>query len=78
MSREYSQLPHMVVPSSRSMANPGNCCPAFSETLVFSSVMSASALPLISLAISDSEGCAGSVYVHDAFRIGSGNLPPSF
>ena len=41
--------------------SPASCCPAFSETSVFSSVMSASALPLISFAISASEGCAGSV-----------------
>src|SRR5579862_4388256 len=73
----YNQLPHEVVPSSRSQAKPGNCCPALMVCCVFGSVTSAIALPFTSLAISESDGCRGSVYGHVACRIGSGNLPPS-
>src|SRR5215472_18123778 len=59
---QYSQLPQAVVPSSRSQAKPGNCCPAFhSEGVCFSSLRSASALPLISLATSANEGLLGLV-----------------
>src|SRR5215510_4514224 len=76
---QYNQLPQEVEPSSRSQANPGSCCPVFhSEGVCFSSFRSASALPLISLATSAREGLAGLVYAQLAFRMGSGNLPPSF
>src|SRR5262249_33555164 len=59
---QYSQFPQEVVPSSRSQANPGNCWPAFhSGGVCFSSLTSASALPLISLATSASDGLLGLV-----------------
>src|SRR5262245_31233001 len=59
---QYSQLPLDVVPSSRSHAKPGSCCPAFhSEGVCFSSFRSARALPLISLASSVNDGLAGLV-----------------
>src|SRR6478672_9946146 len=76
---QYNQLPLDVVPSSFSHAKPGSCCPAFQSVGVcLSSCKSASALPLISLAISVNEGLLGLVYAHDALRMASGNLPPSF
>src|SRR5262249_21433272 len=76
---EYNQLPHPVVPSSLSHANPGNCCPALIVTPdCAGSVRSASALPLISLATSASEGFSGALYDQLRLRIGSANLPPSF
>src|SRR5208282_819386 len=75
---QYSQFPDIVVPSSRSHAKLGSCCPAFICCLVLGSSMSARALPLISLATSVSEGLFGFVYVQEAESGPSGNLPPSF
>src|SRR5450432_466545 len=76
---QYSQLPHEVVPSSFNQAKPGSCCPVFQSVGVcLSSWRSASALPLSSLATSVSEGLFGFEYGHDAFKMASGNLPPSF
>src|SRR5690349_663881 len=74
---EYNQLPQAVVPSSFSQAKPGSCCPALIVTPgCVSSVISASALPLISLATSASDGFSGVVYDQLRLFIGSGNLPP--
>src|SRR5262249_30028914 len=56
-----SQISATSVPSSFSHAKPGNCCPALITWCVFSSLRSASAFPLISLATSESDGCCGSV-----------------
>src|SRR5690349_24637880 len=77
---ECTQLPHIVVPSSRHSPNPDSCCPAGRMTLVGSlgSVTSESALPLISLSASLRSGTCGLAYAHDRLRIGSGNWPPSF
>ena len=76
---QYSQLPQDVVPSSFSQAKPGSCCPVFQSVGVcLSSWRSASALPLISLATSVSEGLFGIGVRPEALRIASGNLPPSF
>src|SRR5579862_6115235 len=75
---QYSQLPEVVLPSSRRKAKPGSCCPALIVVFVAGSVTSATALPLISFATSESDGFVGLEYAHDAFRIGSGNFPPSF
>src|ERR1044072_1755689 len=76
---EYNQLPHAVVPSSFSQAKPGSCWPALIVTPgCVSRVISARALPLISLATSESEGFSGVVYDQLRLLIGSGNLPPSF
>src|SRR5262249_17144357 len=77
---ECSQLPHIVVPSSRSCANPSTCCPAALMSLVgsLSSLRSASALPFISFSASPRSGLCGFEYDHARFRIGSGNVPPSF
>src|ERR1043166_3673939 len=76
---ECSQLPHIVVPSSRHSPKPLSCWPAGRSTLVgsFGSVRSASALPLISLSTSPRSGLAGLVYDHDRFSTGSGNAEPS-
>src|ERR1700720_2310676 len=75
---EEIQFPQGVVPSSFSQAKPGTCWPALMVVFVFGSVMSASALPLSSFATSASDGLYGLVYANDAFKTGSGNLPPSF
>src|ERR1051326_8722015 len=75
---EYNQLPQAVVPSSFNQAKPGSCCPDLIVTPgCVSRVISARALPLISLATSASEGFSGVVYAQVRFKIGSGNLPSS-
>src|SRR5215472_8229201 len=59
---QYSQFPQDVVPSSRNQAKPGSCWPAFQSVGVcLSSCTSASALPLISFATSESAGLFGLV-----------------
>ena len=75
---QYNQLPLDVVPSSFSQAKPGSCCPAFGLWALLVIMRINQALPLISLATSVNEGLFGLVYAHDALRIASGNLPPSF
>src|SRR5215469_16141857 len=67
---ECSQLPHIVLPSSRSCANPSSCSPAALSTLGGSldfgslggSVTSDNALPLISFSASPRSGLRLLVY----------------
>src|SRR5580658_6202011 len=72
------QFPLEVDPSSRRKENPGNCWPALIVVLVASSVTSEMARPFNSLASSANDGLLGSRWFQVRFRIGSGNLPPSF
>src|SRR5438309_853713 len=76
---ECSQLPHSVVPSSCNCPNPSSCWPAVFKTLVgsFGSLMSASALPLISFSTSPRSGLTGLLYGHVTFKTASGTTPPS-
>src|SRR5262249_27224754 len=58
---EWSQLPHIVLPSSINWPKPSTCCPAVLTALVlsFGSCRSSRALPFISFSTSERSGLAG-------------------